>query len=89
MFPTSRPHQITVTDRYGKQIRGTVTYIQPKAERWREDHAVVHITTSDWLVPYRYEAIYTAPGYSYKGLWRIAMSLMRSRTGCLRVRLSG
>jgi hypothetical protein len=37
--------------REGKQIRGKVVYLQPKAERWREDHAGVHIVTSDWLDP--------------------------------------
>ena len=50
---------VTVTDRDGKQIRGTVVYIQPKKERWRVDHAIVHLTTNDWLDPYRYEAIYS------------------------------
>ena len=69
MLPTSRLHHITVTDRDGKQIRGTVVYIQPKKERWREDHAAVHITTHDWIDPYRYEAIYTAPGHSFKGFF--------------------
>jgi hypothetical protein len=28
-------NHLTVTDQHGKQIRGRVVYLQPKAERWR------------------------------------------------------
>jgi hypothetical protein len=34
-----------VTDRHGKRARGKVVYLEPKAERWREDSANVHIVT--------------------------------------------
>lgn len=60
-------HHVTVTDRHGKQYRGKVVYLQPKAERWRPQSATVHIVTSDWLDPYGYDAIYTTPKKSFSG----------------------
>ncbi len=47
MLPPAN-HHLTVTDQRGKQIRGKGVYLQPQAERWREDSAVVHIENSDW-----------------------------------------
>jgi hypothetical protein len=60
-------HHLTVTDQHGKQIRGKVVYLQPKAERWREQCAVVHIVSSDWLDPYGYDALYSTPTQSISG----------------------
>ncbi len=64
-------HHITVTDNHGVTIRGTVVYIQPKEERWREDSAVVHIVTIDWLDPYAYPAIYTSPTQTVTGIFSV------------------
>ncbi len=68
---TPTNHHMTVTDRSGKQIRGKVVYMQPKEERWREGSAVVHIVTSDWLDPYRYEAVYVTPVQSVAGTYTV------------------
>jgi hypothetical protein len=64
-------HYVTVTDRSGKQIRGQVVYIQPKAERWNEDSAVVHIVTSEWLEPSAYPGIYATPTLSVAGIYSV------------------
>ncbi len=60
-----------MTDQHSAQIRGKVVYLQPKAERWREANAGVHIVTRDWLDPYRYEAVYVTPVQSFAGTYTI------------------
>jgi hypothetical protein len=68
---TPPTHYVTVTDRRGNTIRGKVVYLQPHAERWRPQSAVVHIVTSDWLDPYIYSAIYTSPAQSVAGTYNV------------------
>ena len=69
MFPPA--HSITITDRHGKQLRGRVVYIQPKAERWQEDSAEVHIVTGDWLDCHVYPAVYVMPAQSVSGTYAV------------------
>jgi hypothetical protein len=62
-------HFLSITDQCGENERGKVIYLQPKSERWREDHAVVHIVTSGWLDPYRHKAVYNTPKQSVSGFF--------------------
>ena len=64
-------HNVTITNQYNRQIRGKVVYIQPKEERWREDRAVVHVVTRDWLDPYTYPAIYFSPTQTVSGTYTV------------------
>jgi hypothetical protein len=62
-------HHLTLTDSNGKQVCGKVVSLQPKQEQWHEGHTVVHIVTSDWLDPSRYEAVYGTPVQSFAGFY--------------------
>jgi hypothetical protein len=73
--PAPHNHILSITARRGKQIRGEVIYAQPVAERATsgtdQDIAEVHITTCDWLEPYRYPAIYNTPKQSVAGIYAV------------------
>ena len=60
-------HLLTVTNQYGKQIRGEVVYIQPTLPRSAE----VHILTVDWLDAYHYKAVYTTPTQTASGFYSV------------------
>jgi hypothetical protein len=45
---------LSITDQRGENVRGKVVYWQPKAERWREARATVHIICTAWLDSYTY-----------------------------------
>jgi hypothetical protein len=65
MQPTN--HHVTITLPDGKTAPGRVVYVQPKAERWREQRAEVHITCSEWIEPAWHPTIYNTGGELYKG----------------------
>jgi hypothetical protein len=54
----STNHTLAIVGPNKTQIRAKVTYVQPASERWHPDHAPVHISTHEWLDPYRYPATY-------------------------------
>ena len=65
MLPTKRQHQLTVTNRYGSKVRGTVVYVR----KIRDGEAEVHIRTHDWLEPYRTPATYSTATQSGDGYY--------------------
>src|SRR5687768_1838402 len=69
LTPTN--HHMTITDLRGRQVRSTVIYLQPKAERSLVDRAVVHVTASEWLDSYTYRAIYITPTQSTSGTYSV------------------
>ncbi len=64
-------HHLAITDHHGKQIRGKVVYLQPKANRWRPHTAIMHIVCSDWLNLGAYPAIYVTPAQSTAGCYAV------------------
>ena len=65
MLPTESQHQLTVTNRNGTKVRGTVVYVQ----RIDDGIAEVHITTLDWLDAYRTPATYSTATQSVDGFY--------------------
>jgi hypothetical protein len=65
MLPTNHQHQLTVTNRYGAKVRGTVVYVQ----RIANGTAEVHFKTLDWLDPYRTPATYSTATQSVDGFY--------------------
>jgi hypothetical protein len=65
MQSTLPEHFLTFTDRYGKPICATVVY----AKRLSNGVEEVHITMSDWLDPYSYEATYFTSSQSATGIF--------------------
>jgi hypothetical protein len=68
---TSISHTLAIVGPNKTQIRSKVTYVQPSAERWRQDTAEVHISTHEWLDPYRYDATYNTPKASVAGSYTV------------------
>jgi hypothetical protein len=56
MLPTSRPHHVTVTNRFGNTITAPVVYVKDLGE----GRAEVHIETNYPIeMDYNYPAVYT------------------------------
>ncbi len=68
---TSTSHTLAIVGPNKTQIRAKVTYVQPASERWHPDHATVHISTHEWLDPYRYPATYNTPKASVAGSYTV------------------
>ncbi len=62
-------HYITITVAPGTKIRGKVVYVQPKTDRWHPEHALVHITSHDWLEAYGYAAEYSTLAKFEQGIF--------------------
>lgn len=71
-----------VTDRTGHEIRGKVVYLQPKADRWREESAEAHITCLEWLDPYLHDAVYIMPAQSVAGTYSVHRYISEGNLWC-------
>lgn len=60
---TTSPLPTYITDRFAGQL-STFSRFE---ERFRPQHAIVYVVTSDWLDSYGYEAVYSMPDESISG----------------------
>jgi hypothetical protein len=60
-------HGVNPSEIGGRTARGRVVYLQPKAERRREQADDVHIVCLEWLEPDWYPAIYLTGERSFRG----------------------
>jgi hypothetical protein len=68
---TTTNHTLAIAGPNKTQLRAKVTYVQPVAERWHQATAEVHISTHEWLEPYRYPATYNTPKAAVVGSYTV------------------